>query len=134
MKVSGGVCSNLGRAHINIPYQAPHMQGLPHISELHPGTINLSIAPRKFTLLKSAFHFPGIDWGPKVEDFDFVTVTGITFGGEAYSIVGYLYLPTKSPNRQGREVLEIWTTRMEGVKQGDAVTVIIPDGYIEVSG
>lgn len=134
MIIKGVICSNLGRAHINILLQSPYMSALPHIKELHPGTINLNIAPQTFFLKKSAYHFPDIDWGKKVESFDFVPITALMFKGKTIPVRGYLYLPTKSPNRQGREVLEIWTTRMEGMTVGKELSVEIPEGYIEVSG
>lgn len=134
MIIKGKISSNCSAASCNIKQQKCYFGKLENLDKLHDGTINLDISPKEFNVIKTVYSYPKINWGPMTEDFDFIPIEKITHcSTNVESVSGYLYLPSRSPNRLGGKILEIWTEFIEGVKIGDTLEIVIPDGYLEVS-
>jgi hypothetical protein len=132
MKIKGIITSNLGEANENIKMQAPLFRRMPK-KKLYSGTINLDIRPKKFKLLKWHYFFSEVDWGKAIEDFYFIKVRKLGKPNQLERVLGYLYLPSESPNFRRRSTLEIWTTLIEGINKGEEFEIEIPEGYLEIN-
>ncbi|MEE8423946.1 MAG: hypothetical protein V3S49_05340, partial [Thermodesulfobacteriota bacterium] len=107
MKIKGIITSNLCEANENIKMQTPHFRDLPDKEKLYSGTINLDIDPKKFKLLKWHYSYSKVDWGKTIEDFYFIKVRKLGKPNKLKRVIGYLYLPSESPNFQSGSILEI---------------------------
>lgn len=138
MRIRGTVVSNLKRARRNIEAQSAHFVGLPHREDLYPGTVNLAIGPKRFEVLKCDYYYPEVRWKAEgddvgmTEDFCLVKLGKLGRPGKPRQARGYLYLPSASPNRQGGEVLEVWTEFVAGLREGDELEIEIPGGRLRI--
>lgn len=120
-----------------ISMQVPHFRekGL-DLSGFHPATINISIAPKVFTVVKADFCFRDVQWHPTepAEDFSFVACELLRDGDLVGK--GYLYFPhpeTKPAHFQPPEVMELLLDRwVDGLVYGTPVSIRIREGAIEV--
>ena len=120
--------------------QTPHFQALGFdISRLHPATLNVSIAPLRYRVVKAPHTFRQVRWHPvePAEDFSFFDVRVRRPGDLA--VVGFIYFPhpdTKPEHFQRPDVLELLLPFVEGVSYGMELTVEIPIAQIviEASG
>jgi len=76
-----------------LPLQYPHFKrfGL-DLGRFHPGTLNLSIAPRTFEIIRPAWRFEAVRWFPdrRPENFSFCHCL---LQGPAFRLAGWLYVP-----------------------------------------
>jgi hypothetical protein len=134
-----GVAS--GRA-ANSPYpQGSIAMQMPFFKELGldlghcwPGTLNVSIAPQTWQLLRADHCFERLQWTHlhPPETFSFVAVQ-LTWRSQHTS--AWLYRPhpeTKAAHHQAPSVMEIIAPRMEGLAYGDAVGLAFADGAVLV--
>jgi hypothetical protein len=109
--------------------QAPHFleRGL-DISHFHAGTVNVSIAPHRYRILRPRLTLRHVPWHPTepAEDFSFFDVQLLL--KDAAPVSGLIYYPhpeTKPEHFQKSDVLELllpWTDRVdEGREVGLAV-------------
>ena len=100
------------------------------LSALYAATLNVSIAPRAFKLLKPAYTFTDIEWAPRQppENFSF-SPCSVIFNDRTYD--GYVYYPhpdTKPRHHQPAGVLEIIAPRISGLAYGASVVLVLnPD-------
>lgn len=110
--------------------QAPFFRTLGlDLSAYHPGTMNVSIAPHRYRMVKAPMTFRHVKWHPteRAEDFSFFDVQLIF--ADAPSVAGKIYYPhpdTKPAHFQQPDVLELLLPFVKGLKYGDEVQLKIP--------
>lgn len=92
-----------------------------------PATLNLSIAPYRFTVEKPDYHFRNVHWaeGFPPEDFLFVRCA-IEHHGESYP--AFVYYPdpaTKIGHFQDDSTLEVIAEYIKGLRYGNAVKIVL---------
>ncbi len=119
----------------SIALQSPHFLAAGvDLSGYHPGTINISIAPRRYEVRKAAHTLRKLSWLPDYppEDFSFfdcrLTLSGRTVDGLVY----YPHPETKPEFHQDPHVLEILAPFLEGLQVGDRIVLALPAGQIAV--
>ncbi len=132
MVIYGKVSSNNSAASMNMKSQIKHFKKLPNKKRLHTGTINVDISPNKFRVLKNDYIFTNVKWELGTEDFELIRIRKFGKRNERKAVFGYLYLPSGSPNRRDRFVLEVWTEWFNDMNMDDEVELEIPDGRLEI--
>jgi len=100
------------------------------------GTLNVSIAPRRWQLLRPAFTFRGVEWTNlhPPEDFSF-SPCQVRFQGMAYE--GYVYYPhpeTKIRNFQDPSLIEVIAEQIPGIGYRDRVELELNSQQIRIRG
>ena len=95
----------------------------------HGGTLNVSIAPCRYRVVKAPTTFRNVRWHPTdpAEDFSFFDVQLIR--PDAPPVAGKIYYPhpdTKPTHFQEASVLELLLPFVEGLKYGDEIELRIP--------
>ena len=95
------------------------------LERFYYGTLNVSIAPLVFEMVKPAYTFRQVAWTDlhPPEDFSF-SACMLRFKGGEYA--GYVYYPhpeTKARHFENASLLEIITTAIPGIQYGDQVEV-----------
>jgi hypothetical protein len=95
------------------------------LGRFYYGTLNVTIAPLVFKMVKPAITFRQVDWTDlhPPEDFSFSPCV-LRFKGGEYA--GYVYYPhpeTKKRHFENASLLEIITTPIPGIQYGDQVEV-----------
>lgn len=110
--------------------QAPHFlaRGF-DISNLYPGTLNVSIAPLRYRVVKARHTFTNVKWHPTepAEDFSFFDVR--VMRSDAPSIAGFIYYPhpdTKPEHFQQPDVLELLLPFVDGLHYGRELNLEVP--------
>lgn len=116
--------------------QAPHflVRGF-DVSQLYPGTLNVSIAPFSYRVVKPRHTFTNVKWHPTepAEDFSFFDVRLIL--SPATAVKGFIYFPhpdTKPEHFQQPDVLELLMPFVEGLRYGAEVKLEIPTSQMIV--
>jgi hypothetical protein len=109
-----------GSVRMQMPFFAA--RGL-DLSACWAGTLNVSIAPLSWSLLRAAYRFEQVEWTHlhPAETFSFVPLQ-LTWHGQRTA--AWLYYPhpeTKAAHHQAADVMEIIAPRLEGLKYGDEV-------------
>ena len=99
------------------------------LSCYHLGTLNVSIAPLSYRVLRSKWTFPKVKWHPTepAEDFSFFDV--VVHREDAASISGLIYFPhpnTKPEHFQSPDVLELLLPWTEGLGYGTKIRLDVP--------
>ncbi len=120
----------------SIAMQAPFFKarGL-DLSGLHLGTLNVSIAPAHFKIVRPTFRFDDVRWTQlhPPETFSFVACE-VIFGSQTSQ--AWLYYPhpeTKAAHWQDAAVMEIIAPLMEGVQYGAPIGLRFADGSLSIS-
>jgi hypothetical protein len=122
-----------------ISMQAPffRVRGL-DLAPFVPATINVSIAPATFRIVRPAHLLRQVVWTElhQPEDFSFVRCR-LSAGGRGPSgcYSGLVYYPhpeTKERHHQDAAVLELLMPPIAGLAYGDAVTLALPVAEIEI--
>lgn len=118
--------------------QAPHFRerGL-ELSVFHPGTLNVSIAPRTYQVLSSKLTFRHVRWHSvdPPEDFSFFDVAVRANVADAW-VEGLIYYPhpeTKPTHFQSPDVLELLLPTLAGVSYGDAIDLKMRRDQIQLN-
>jgi hypothetical protein len=106
------------------------------IDTYHPGTINVSIAPLTYEILKPIRTFRDVKWHPDTppEDFSFFNCR-IRLADDADYVDALVYRPhpeTKPEHFQNPSVLEIIAPRMEGIAYGMKVGLELMEEQLRV--
>lgn len=106
------------------------------LSRYHLGTLNLSLAPRRYRVLRPRLTLRAVSWHPTepAEDFSFFDCRIVTDDARVHE--GLVYRPhpdTKPDHVQPADVLEVLATRIEGIGYGDGVWLELPREQIEVT-
>ncbi|MBN8418354.1 MAG: hypothetical protein J0L73_05520 [Verrucomicrobia bacterium] len=98
-------------------------------SEFYPGTLNVSISPRNYRVVRARHTFRGLKWHPEdpAEDFSFFDV--IVHRDGVAPVRGWIYHPhpdTKPVHFQKPDVLELLLPWTEGLGYGTKITLEVP--------
>jgi hypothetical protein len=116
--------------------QTPHFQERGFdISKLYLGTLNVSIAPQCYRVVKAHRTFTNLKWHPTepAEDFSFFNVRVDCPDGA--SVEGFIYHPhpeTKPEHFQQPDVLELLLPFVEGLRYGMELTLEIPPAQMVI--
>ena len=125
-QIASGNASNSPFPAGSIELQKPHFEKLGlDLSPFYLGTLNISIAPFKYSLTENVQTFRQVAWSDKCspEDFSF-SECQIEFGDKIYS--GMIYRPhpeTKPDHFQEPSTVEILAPKIDGIDYGDSVTL-----------
>jgi hypothetical protein len=114
--------------------QAPFFLALGFdLGTYHGGTLNVSIAPCRYRVVKAPTTFRSVKWHPTdpAEDFSFFDVQVIR--PDALPVAGKIYFPhpdTKPTHFQAPTVLELLLPFVAGLKYGDEITLSVPAGQM----
>ena len=117
--------------------QAPVFAGLGFpIDGYYGGTLNVSIAPHTYEVIRAIRTFRDVKWHPETatEDFSFFNCR-VRTGDDAEYIDALVYRPhpeTKPEHFQDPSVLEIIAPRMEGIAYGMKVGLELPAEQLRV--
>lgn len=119
-----------------IPLQAPFFKsrGL-DISEFYPATVNVSIAPFNFQIVKPRYIFRNIKWTAnyEAEHFSFVDII-VRFQEHNYEcLVYYPHPETKLGFEKGAIVLEILAPFIRNLSYGAPIELFYCNNEIEIS-
>ncbi len=115
-----------GTLRMQMPYFLQH--GL-DISHLYPGTLNVSVAPMRYRVIRPRNTFYNVKWHPTepAEDFSFFSVEVLRTGQPP--VAGFIYYPhpeTKPEHFQEPDVLELWLPFIPGLDYGAELKLKIP--------
>lgn len=133
-RVASGMNSNPRFPGGTILMQRPHFAALGlDLSAFHAGTLNVSIAPRRYQIVQAARTFRGLKWHPvePPEDFSFFNVT--VHRDDHQPVSGWIYFPhpeTKPEHFQAPQVLELLLPWTEGLSYGTEVRLEVPAGQM----
>ena len=101
----------------------------------HRGTVNVSIAPRSYRVVKARLTFRSVKWHPTepAEDFSFFDFRLLRPSGP--SVAGSIYYPhpeTKPEHFQQPDVLELLLPFVEGLFCGAELTLEIPKAQMVI--
>jgi hypothetical protein len=100
------------------------------------GTLNISIAPLTFKVLKPDFMFEKVAWTDlhPPETFSFLRCNVIFKNTEFAGWVYYPHPETKKNHFQGQSLLEIIAMKISNIQYDDEVKLEIDEGKIKVDG
>ena len=114
----------------SIAMQVPFFKALGlDLSGCYFGTLNVSIAPKQWKIVRPAFLFENVKWTDlhPPETFSFLPCD-ITYRG--ITVKGWLYYPhpeTKAAHWQDASVMEIIAPRLVGLGYGEPINLGFPD-------
>jgi len=105
------------------------------LSPYFMGTINLDIAPYTYKIKEPKYFFENINWTDLIspENFYFFDVS-LHFDGKIYD--GLIYMPdpkTKEEHVQKTTVLELLLPKVDGLKYGDLVDIVIKQDQLALT-
>ncbi len=104
------------------------------LSHCFAGTLNVSVAPHLFNLMKPRYVFRGVRWSPDSPPEDFsLTPCVVTF--EDRSVDGYVYYPhpeTKPRHFQTPSVIEVIAPLIDGIAYGSTVRLEVDPNEVEI--
>ncbi len=116
--------------------QKPHFKdrGL-DLSAYFNGTLNISIEPLKFEMIRPELTFPLVEWTDlhPPETFSFSRCK-VRFEGKSYE--GWVYYPhpeTKKTHFQNPSLIEVITYEIAHLKYGDAIEIEVNPLEIKIS-
>ena len=106
------------------------------LGPFYPGTLNISIAPRRFRMVRPGITFRQVAWTSLVppEDFSFSACRIIFQGVDYKGLVYYPHPETKIQHHQDDSVLEILAPWIEMIGYGDAVELLLDVRAIKITG
>jgi hypothetical protein len=106
------------------------------LSRFFPGTLNVSIAPLTFEMVRPKYTFPLVEWTDlhPPETFSF-SLCRVRFRGREYeSLVYYPHPETKIRHFQDPSLVEVIAERIPGIRYGDRVELLLDPNEVRVSG
>ena len=116
--------------------QTPYFKRLGlDLAPYYTGTLNVSIAPRRYKVVRAPWTFPLVKWHPTdpAETFSFFRVWRVLLGGGR--VAGLVYYPhpeTKPKNFQPDDMLELLFPKMDDVAYGTTLTLDVDPGELEI--
>jgi hypothetical protein len=105
------------------------------LAPYHSGTLNLSIAPSRYRVLRPRLTLRDVRWHPTepAEDFSFFDCRLTTdAGATAAGLIYYPHPETKPDHVQPDDVLEVLSPWIAGLGYGDGVVLEVREEQIEV--
>lgn len=134
-QVASGWGANSPYPDSTIALQRPQFQqfGL-DLSALFAGTLNLSIAPHRFTMVAPKFTFSQVTWTDRhpPEDFSFSPCRVITRSGMVNAWIYYPHPQTKTRHFQDQSVLEVIAPWIPAVSYGDQLGLDVDRREVEI--
>lgn len=120
-----------------IALQRPHFaaRGL-DLSGFHPATVNVSMAPARWELVRADHTFRDVRWSPTQppEDFSFVAVVLVDADGQFHDALVYRPHPdTKPEHVQPADVVEVLASRIPDLAVGDQVALLVDPSRLHVT-
>ncbi|MDZ4287101.1 MAG: hypothetical protein U0984_04040 [Prosthecobacter sp.] len=116
--------------------QFPHFAALGlDLSLMHPGTLNISIAPARYKLRQPRWTFPLMKWHPTEPAETFSFIEARLEMPHQKPVSGWIYYPhpeTKPEHFQSADVLEVLMPFVEGLEYGARVTLWVPHVQMEI--
>lgn len=119
----------------SIEKQKPYFKALGlDLDHCFNGTLNVSIEPDEFSIIKPEFRFTNVKWTnlTNAEDFSFSRCK-VKFQEMEYD--GFVYYPdpnTKKGHFQDKSTLEVLAPYIEGIKYGDDLEVFLNKNEIKI--
>lgn len=130
-RVASGLNGNPRFPGGTVRMQMPFFQALGlDLSGYYPGTLNVSIAPLSYRVVRPRHTFRAVKWHPTepAEDFSFFDVTVHRESGEP--VRGWVYYPhpdTKPEHFQKPDVLELLLPWTDGLSYGTSLHLEVPE-------
>lgn len=104
------------------------------LSPYHTGTLNVSIAPLRYAVVRPRRTFRDVRWSPTepAEDFSFFDCRLRHADVRRDGLVYYPHPETKPEHAQPPDVLEVLAPFIEGLRYGDAVVLELDPAQIRV--
>ncbi len=97
--------------------------GVEGIAQMYPGTINVDISPKEFSVRAPDYKVT-CEWIDGVEETFWLTRVALIYKEKEYT--GYIYFPCISEQHVARNsMVEIIAERIEGIAYGDSVDVVL---------
>lgn len=135
-RVASGLNGNPKFPGGTLAMQAPFFRELGlDLSPFHPGTLNVSIAPRRFQVIQPKLTFRNVRWHPvdPPEDFSFFDVTVNFHNHSAQGLIYYPHPDTKPTHFQAPEILELLLPPIPGIHYGAAIDLSVPGNQAQVA-
>ena len=134
-QVASGMATNSPYPKGTIEMQKPYFQELGlDLSPYFPGTLNISIHPHTFKLIKPEHTFGNLQWNPAypAEDFSFSRCR-VVFAENLYpGLVYYPHPETKIGHFQDPSTVEVIATKIPEIVYGDALELEFNSQEVEV--
>lgn len=118
-----------------IEMQSPYFKELGlDLSAYYQGTLNISIAPARIKVIRPAYRFQGVRWttGHPAEDFSFCQCEVNYRGGNHAGWIYYPHPETKERHFQNPTIVEVIASKIDGIKYGDEVEIVINSDEITI--
>ncbi len=97
--------------------------GVQDVTNMHPGTINVDISPREFSISSPDYEVT-CEWVAGVRETFWLTAATLCFNDHDYK--AYIYYPCVSEQHVARDsMMEIITEHIEGIKYGVSVKIVL---------
>jgi len=116
--------------------QSPCFQALGvDLSPYYPGTLNVDIAPSRFTIIHPLHTLTNVSWWPGVpaETFSFSPCRIVLPDGPIHGLVYYPHPETKPEHHHPPTVIEILAPFVEGIGTGNAIQLQLDRSQIDIS-
>ncbi len=134
--VASGQAGDVRYPEGTLALQIPHFleRGL-DLRPFYRGTLNVSIAPLRYTIVRPKYTFRGVAWSPHIppEDFSFFDCRVRLPGESGPPHEGLIYYPhpeTKPEHFQDPYVLEIMTSFLDEMTDGDVLLLEMDDAQL----
>lgn len=100
----------------------------------YPGTLNVSIAPRKYRVVKPRQTLYQVKWHPVEPEEDFSFFDLVVHRDEGSPVRGFVYFPhpdTKPEHFQEPDVLELLLPWTEGLDYGVSIQIEVPEEQMQ---
>ena len=135
-QVASGSSPNSPYERGTLEMQLPFFQKLGlDLSSFFLGTINISIAPNTFKLVKPKHTFPHVKWHPDydAETFSFSPCRLLHQGNSYQGLIYYPHPETKIGHFQDDSILEAIAPKIPDLNYGDRITLEIDPQEIELN-
>lgn len=104
--------------------------GIPKITKIHNGTINIDISPKKIKILEKD-HEVTCEWLPGVKETFWFVKGVVEFKGSKYE--GYMYYPCPSPIKSHQDnVVEVLTEKIPDLNYGDVLSFVTSEKKVRI--
>ena len=103
------------------------------LSGFHRGTLNISVAPRRFRIRNARLHFSSVQWTSKhpLRAFLLFCVLVDFQESEVRRLIHYPH-PEKARHHQNDSVIEVLAPWIEGIQYGDHFDLEVRESEVEI--